>query len=92
MSDLTKKLPVEILEMIFHSVSLQDLSMAVLVCRRWREVGETPALWSQFTVTVNERNQSMVTDIMRSRRMKAVSKIVIGEFVSLPEVLLRPSY
>ena len=41
MTDLTKKLPVEILEKIFQSLSLQDLSMAVLVCRRWREVGET---------------------------------------------------
>ena len=56
MTDLTKKLPVEILVMIFQSLSLQDLSMAVLVCRRWREVGETPALWSQVTVTVNKRN------------------------------------
>ena len=77
MADLTKKLPVEILNMIFQSLSLPDLFKVVLVCRRWREVGETPALWSQVTVAVDERNQSLVTEILRSRRMEAVSKIVI---------------
>ena len=82
MTDLTKQLPVEILKMLFQSLSLQDLSMVVLVCRRWREVGETPALWSQVTVTVDERNQSVVTDILSSRRMEAVRKIFIGERVS----------
>ena len=85
MSDLTKKLPGEILEKIFHFLSLQDLSMAVLVCRRWREVAETPALWSQVTVAVDERNQSLVTEILRSRRMKTVRKIVIGGGVSLSQ-------
>ena len=85
MTDLTKELPVEILEKIFQFLPLKDLCLALLVCRRWREVGETPALWSQFTVTVDKRNQLMVTDIMRSRRMKAVREMIIGEFVSLPE-------
>ena len=49
MSDLTKQLPVEILSKIFQSLSLQDLSTVVLVCRRWREVVETLKLWSELT-------------------------------------------
>ena len=85
MTDLTKQLPVEILKMIFQSLSLQDLSMVVLVCRRWREVGETPSLWSEITVTVDERNQSVVTEILSSRRMEAVRKIVIDYGVSVSE-------
>ena len=83
MSDLTKELPVEILEMIFQCVSLPDLCMAVLVCRRWREVGETHKLWSHITVTVDKRNQSEVSQILRSRRMEAVTNIMIGKFVSI---------
>jgi len=84
MNDLIKKLPAEILEKIFQFLSLQDLRRVVLVSRRWREVGETPALWSEITVTVNRKNQAIVTDILRSRRMEAVRKISIGgESVSL---------
>ena len=77
MTDLTKQLPVEILSKIFKSLSLQDLSTVVLVCRRWREVGETPKLWSQVTVTVDERNQDIVSEILSSRRMEALSKYCI---------------
>ena len=85
MTDLTKQLPVEILSKIFQSLSLQDLSTVVLVCRRWREVGETPKLWSELTVTVDERNQAIVSQILSCRRMEAVRKIVIGGRVSVSE-------
>ena len=81
MTDLTEELPVEILERIFQSLSLQDLSTALLVCRRWREVGETPALWSSLPVydtgvRVDRRNLSVITGMLRSR-LKAVRKITI---------------
>ena len=46
---------------------------------------ETPALWSKLTVTVNMRNQSVISEILSSRRMEAVSKIVIDVDVSLSE-------
>ena len=85
MSDLTKQLPVEILSKIFQSLSLQDLSTVVLVCRRWREGGETHKLWSQLTVTVDDTNEMEVSQILRSRRMEAVRKIVIGGRVSVSE-------
>ena len=77
MTDLTKELPAEILERIFQSLSLQDLSTALLVCRRWREVGETPALWSSLPVMVNTRNLSVMTEMLRSRRLQAVRKLDI---------------
>lgn len=48
-------------------------------------MGETPVLWSQVTVTVNRRNQAVVTDILKIRRMEAVRKIVISEGVLLSE-------
>ena len=77
MTDLTEELPVEILALIFQSLSLQDLSTALLVCRRWREVGETPALWSSLPVRVNTENLSVMTEMLRSRRLQAVRKLVI---------------
>ena len=77
------ELPEEILEKIFEFVSLHDLCMTVQVCRRWRQVAETPKLWSEVIVRVNETNQFVVSEILRSRRMQAVSRIDIYYGVSL---------
>lgn len=92
-ADMTKKLPVEVLERIFQSLSPRELRMAVLVCRRWREVGETPALWSSLPVRVNTRNLSVMPEILSSRRLQAVRKFVIRTHVSqefLLSLLERP--
>ena len=85
MFGVTKELPAEILKMILQSLSLKDLSMAVLVCKRWREVGETPALWSCVTVTVYRGNQAAMEEILSSRRLQAVKKLVIYHGVLLSE-------
>ena len=76
-ADITKKLPAEILERIFQLLYVPDLRMVVQVCRRWREVGETPALWSSLPVMVDTRNLSVMTEMLRSRRLQAVRKLDI---------------
>ena len=38
--------PNEILEKVFRMLPRRDLMRAVLVCRRWRDVGESPILWA----------------------------------------------
>ena len=38
-------LPVEMLERLFLLLTPLDLGRVVQVCRRWREVGDTPGLW-----------------------------------------------
>ena len=40
------RLPSEILLQIISQLDPADLKSAVLVCRRWRDVGEEPKLWS----------------------------------------------
>ena len=85
MTDMTEMLPEEILEKIFQFISLQDLSSAVLVCRRWRDVGETPTLWSSLHVGVNTRNMSVMPEMLSSRRLKAVRKLTIEDGVSPSE-------
>ena len=44
MKDIMKKLPVEMLLRIFQLLSYTDLKIVVLVCRRWREIGETQTM------------------------------------------------
>jgi len=91
--DLTRRLPAEVLERIFQSLSYRDLRMAVLVCRRWREVGETPELWSSLPVTVNTRTLSLMPEILSSWRLRDVRKFVIRTSVSeeeLSSILIRP--
>ena len=76
------KLPVEMLLKIFELVSYEDLKNVVLVCRRWREIGETPRLWSSFPVIVKTRNMSVMSEILRSRRMKQLEKLRIESTLS----------
>ena len=45
-------LPEEMLIKIFSFLEQQDLPMAVLVCRAWREVGELPWLWHKEEVVL----------------------------------------
>lgn len=81
-TDLTSNLPVELMERIFQLLSPRDLLVAVLVCRRWRVLGETPELWSSLPITVTARNLSMMPEILASRRLSAVSKFIIKPRVS----------
>ena len=46
-------LPAEILGRVFDLLSHTDLKSAVLVCRWWREVGESPLLWTWACLKVD---------------------------------------
>merc|ERR1712126_473944 len=60
-----------------------------MVCRRWREVGETPSLWSQLKVTirVDEKKQSQVCEILSSRTMEDVNRIIIGNEIDRNKIV-----
>ena len=49
-------LPVEIIFRILKLLTPKDLKMAVLVCKRWREVGEDPSLWKWCKITLNSKH------------------------------------
>ena len=66
-------LPAEMLERIFWLLSLGDLAAVVLVCRRWRQVGEAPRLWARILLTVTSGNMKL----LGSRRLQAVKKVKI---------------
>jgi len=74
--DMTWMIPVEILERIFRLLSFEDLKKTVLVCRRWRQAGDSPGLWSNLPLILNKRNLSELLQILSTRRRKTVKKIV----------------
>ena len=70
-------LPTEMLLYTFQTLSYRDLKMAMLVCRRSREIGEIQRLWSWLTVIENTRNISMMPDILSISRMQGLKKLRI---------------
>ena len=71
-TDQINQLPADVLEKIFRLLPPRDLRQVVLVCRRWREVGEAPRLWNWVTVTVTKENISKMPKVLRRRRMQCV--------------------
>ena len=72
-----ENLPTEMLLYIFELLSYRDLKIVMLVCRRWREIGEIQRLWSSFPVIVNTRNMSLIPEILSMRRMQGLNKLRI---------------
>ena len=72
-----EKLPTEMLLYIFEMLSYKDLKIVMLVCRRWREIGEIQKLWSSLPAIVNTRNISVMPDILSTRRMLGLKKLRI---------------
>ena len=55
MCDITC-LPDEMLRKIFQSLDPRDLKAAVLVCPKWRKVGEATTLWTWAVVKIRTRD------------------------------------
>ena len=72
-----ENLPTEMLLYIFEMLSYRDLKIVMLVCRRWREIGEIQNLWSSFPVIVKTRNMSLIPEILTMRRMQGLKKLRI---------------
>ena len=62
-------LPPEMLHYIFYQLPPRDLKNVVLVCRRWREVGEA-GFWAWVIL------REAVPEVLESRRMKTVREII----------------
>ena len=51
--------------------------MAMLVCRRWREVGEDCRLWNKFRIVIKKENIETVPKILNCRRLRMVRDIEV---------------
>jgi len=71
---LTKRLPAELLERIFRHLPPPSLKNVLQVCRRWREIGEAPSLWTWVSLpSVTETNLSSAVDMLRCKRLSAAT-------------------
>ena len=75
-----QRFPAEVLEHIFNLLEPIDLKSAVLVCRRWREIGEAPKLWTWVHIWVNRGNLANMPIILASRRLQNIKTIAVRSF------------
>ena len=68
-------LPPEMLERVFLQLPPSSLKVVVLVCRRWREVGEAPGLWAWVVIRVTRENMSNMVERLDCRRLRAVREL-----------------
>ena len=81
-SNITRLLPAEMLERVFHLLPPRDLQAVVLVCRWWREVGEVPELWVWVYLRVWRENIGYMPEVLDSRRLQAVRRVEVREVMS----------
>ena len=60
-------LPYEMVMKIFKMLPPQDLKVLVLVCRRWRDMGEDPSLWTCCQVSYKAGNKCELKKISVGR-------------------------
>ena len=70
-------LPEEIMLRIFEYLSYKQLMQVVCVSKRWRMIGETPTLWSDFPLTVTNGNMFVMPIILKYRRLELLKEIYI---------------
>ena len=69
-------LPVPALEKVFSYLDWNDLGRAMLVCRRWYEVGGHPSLWNEFHLQLSLSGQGL-KGFAKIRRLAWVKSVQI---------------
>ena len=59
---------------IFCCLELPDLSSVLLVCRRWKELAESPMLWKRLEVVVGQMKVNNI-GILGTRRLESVKRV-----------------
>ena len=65
-------MPTEVMLRIFRMLSNQELSKVVLVCRRWRAVGEDPSLWTWDRIIVSSYYDVKMLGIKRLQHAQEI--------------------
>ena len=84
-----RQMPTEVIEMILKLLPPRDLKTAVLVCKRWRGVGEAPQLWTWAKLSVTNDNLACVEEVLAYRRMKGIRRLEVEEGTQVDEELLQ---
>ena len=84
-------LPRELLLTIFRYLSYRQLTLAMMVCKDWRDIAEDPVLWRKYKLAVGRRHLSSLKRILSSRRLECLqylggpSKKKSEYFVTVPK-------
>ena len=81
-----QSLPAEVLENIFKLLEPSDLKSAVLVCQRWRDIGDTAKLWTWVHYEVDRRNLLNMPQVLALWRLQNTKMLVVR---SVSEELIR---
>ena len=81
-------LPPEILRQIFSLLPPADLRSLLLVCQLWREVGESPGLWTWAMVRATRLNMNSMPKRLAMRKMMRVGGLTLEAGVEMSEELL----
>ena len=73
--DYTRVLPPEMIYSIFCLLSPQDMRTVMLVCRRWREVGQDCRLWSWVRIVINQDNIETMSEILDCTRLRMLGHL-----------------
>ena len=73
-----ENLPVPVLERVFSCLDWKDLGRAMLVCRRWEEVGGHPSLWTQFPLQLSAANLRSLKRYSKIRRLAWIKSVTIA--------------
>ena len=78
-AEINRLLPVEILQRVFKLLPKKDLKTVVQVCRRWREIGDTPILWEWLLFPiVNQDNLDITSELLlNSTRLSGLQALAV---------------
>jgi hypothetical protein len=74
-------LPPEVILHIFQFVPLKYLGYVMQVCKWWKEISDTPRLWSTKYIVINRYNISLMPRALTTWRLSTVNEIIM-EMVS----------
>merc|ERR1719180_328896 len=84
----TSKFPNELLTIIFCFLSFADLKNALLVCKRWREVAEHPALWNKLELVhrVGKSLDCGLVEVLTMARLQSLQDLTLN-FLYVDQIL-----
>ena len=74
------ELPEEIFRIIFSFLPHKHLLSVVLVSKLWRELGENPLLWKEFTLWIRREHVRKIEEVLAIRRLKHIRRIMFRKF------------
>ena len=66
-------LPEEMQRKILNLLPHKDLMSAMLVCKSWKAMGQDPAMWSLFVVTLHTKVDIQKLKIPRLQKIQGIS-------------------